>query len=53
MREIFVSCARFLCLYIYIYIYIKENPQCIGENTGAENIVKEIKQYQEKRLQNI
>ena len=26
----------------------KEKNQCIGEKTGAENIVKEIKQYQEK-----
>jgi len=30
----------------------KEN-QCIREKTGAENIVKEIKQYQEKWLQHI
>ena len=27
--------------------------QCIREKTGAENIVKEIKQYQEKWLQHI
>jgi hypothetical protein len=31
---------------------IKKN-QCIREKTGAENIVKEIKQYQEKWLQHI
>ena len=31
----------------------KEKNQCIGEKTGAENIVKEIKQYQEKWLQHI
>jgi hypothetical protein len=31
----------------------KEKNQCIKEKTGAENIVKEIKQYQEKWLQNI
>jgi hypothetical protein len=31
----------------------KEKNQCIRENTGAENIVKEIKQYQEKWLQHI
>ena len=31
----------------------KENNQCIKEKTGAENIVKEIKQYQEKWLQHI
>jgi len=28
----------------------KEKNQCIKEKTGAQNIVKEIKQYQEKRL---
>jgi len=31
----------------------KEKNQCIREKTGAENIVKEIKQYQEKWLQRI
>jgi len=31
----------------------KEKHQCIREKTGAENIVKEIKQYQEKWLQHI
>jgi len=31
----------------------KEKNQCIREKTGAEDIVKEIKQYQEKWLQHI
>jgi hypothetical protein len=31
----------------------KENNQCIWEKTGAENTVKEIKQYQEKWLQHV
>ena len=31
----------------------KEKNQCIREKTGAENIVREIKQYQEKWLQHI
>jgi hypothetical protein len=31
----------------------KENNQYIREKTGAKNIVKEIKQYQEKRLQHV
>ena len=31
----------------------KEKNQCIREKTGAENIVKERKQYQEKWLQHI
>ena len=30
-----------------------DKKQCIREKTGAENIVKEIKQYQEKWLQHI
>jgi len=31
----------------------KGKNQCIREKTGAQNIVKEIKQYQKKRLQHI
>jgi len=31
----------------------KEKNQCIREKTGAINIVKEIKQYQEKWLQHV
>jgi hypothetical protein len=31
----------------------RSGPKCIREKTGAENIVKEIKQYQEKWLQHI
>ena len=31
----------------------KEKNQCIRGKTGAENIVKEIKQYQEKWLEHI
>ena len=31
----------------------KEKNQCIRQKTGAENIVKEIKQYQEKWLQHV
>ena len=31
----------------------KETDQCIWEKTGAQNIVKEIKQYQKKWLQHI
>jgi len=31
----------------------KGKDQCISEKTGAQNIVKEIKQYQEKWLQNV
>ena len=30
----------------------KEKNQCIREKTGAQSIVKEIKQYQEKWLHN-
>jgi len=31
----------------------KEKNQCIREKTGPQNIVKEIKEYQEKWLQHI
>ena len=31
----------------------KEKNQCVREKTGAQNIVKEIKQYQEKWLQQV
>jgi hypothetical protein len=31
----------------------REKDQCIGEKTGAQNIVKEIKQYQKKWLQHV
>ena len=31
----------------------KEKNQCIRQNTGPQNIVKEIKQYQEKWLQHV
>jgi len=31
----------------------KENNQCIRQKTGVQNIVKEIKQYQKKWLQNV
>jgi len=31
----------------------KGKNQCIREKTGAQNIVKEIKQYQEKWLQHV
>jgi hypothetical protein len=31
----------------------KEKNQCIRQKTGAQNIVKELKQYQKKWLQNV
>jgi hypothetical protein len=31
----------------------KEKDQCVREKTGAQNIVKEIKQYQKKWLQHV
>jgi len=30
-----------------------KKKQCIGRKTGAQNIVKEIKQYQKKWLQHV
>ena len=35
-----------ICLY-------KEKNQCIRQKTGAQNIVQEIKQYQEKWLKHV
>jgi hypothetical protein len=32
---------------------VKKKNNVLGKKTGAENIVKEIKQYQEKWLQHI
>ena len=31
----------------------KEKNQCVREKTGAQNIVKEIKQYQKKCLKHV
>ena len=31
----------------------KEKKQCIRQKTGAQNTVKEVKQYQEKWLQHV
>ena len=31
----------------------KEKNQCIRQKTGAQNVVKEIKQYQEKWLRHV
>jgi hypothetical protein len=44
---------KFLRLLLGMTKLDKEKNQCIREKTGAENIVKEIKQYQEKWLQHI
>jgi hypothetical protein len=43
----------FIGLFCIFKIYMDEKTQCIGGKTGAENIVKEKKQYQEKWLQHI
>jgi len=44
---------KFLRLLLEITKLDKEKNQCIREETGAHNIVKEIKQYQEKWLQHV
>ena len=38
---------------IYVLKLDKEKNQCIRQTTGAQIIVKEIKQYQEKWLQHV
>jgi len=45
-----MKCLRYL---LGITKLDKENNQCVREETGAHNIVNEIKQYQEKWLQHI
>ena len=44
---------KFLRHLLWITKFDKEKKQCIRENTGAQNIVKEIKQYQKKLLQHV
>ena len=44
---------KFLRLLLGITKLDKEKNQCIRQKTGAQNIVKEIKQYQEKWLQHV
>jgi len=44
---------KFLRHLLGITKLIKEKNQCIREKTGVQNIVKEMKQYQEKWLQHI
>jgi hypothetical protein len=44
---------RFLRHLLGITRLDKEMNQCIREKTGAQNIVKEIKQYKEKWLQHV
>jgi hypothetical protein len=45
-----VAKRRSVYIYIYIYIYIYNS---IRKKTGAQNIVKEIKQYKQKWLQHV
>jgi hypothetical protein len=44
---------KFLRHFLGITKLDEEKNQCIREKTGAQNIVKEIKQYQEKWLQHV
>jgi len=44
---------KFLRLLLGITKLGKGKNECIREKTGAQNIVKEIKQYQEKWLQHV
>ena len=47
------SQMKFLTHLLGITKLDKEKNQCIGGKTGAQNILKEIKQYQEKWLQHM
>ena len=44
---------KFLRHLLGITILDREKNQCIREKTGAQSIVKEIKQYQKKWLQHV
>ena len=44
---------KFLRHLLGITKLVKEKNQCIKEKTRAQNIVEEIKQYQEKWLQHV
>jgi len=44
---------KFLRHLLGITKWDKEKNQCIGEKAGAQNILKEIKQYQKKWLQHV
>jgi len=46
----FISCTMFC---VPLFSLIQEKNHCIREKTGAQNIVKEIKQYQKKWLQHV
>jgi len=48
-----VAYMKFLRHLLGITKLDKEKNQFIGEKTGTQNIVKEIKQYQEKWLQHV
>ena len=48
-----VAKMKFLRYLLGITKLDKGKDQCIREKTGAQNIVKEMKQYQEKWLQHV
>ena len=52
-RRLEAAQMKFLRHLLAITELDKEKNQCIREKTGAENIVKEIKHYQEKWLQHV
>jgi len=49
----FITLLRILCRTLGITKQDKEKNQRIREKTGTQNIVKEIKQYQENWLQHV
>jgi len=48
-----VTASNLIQLKRFVYKMDKERNRCIRGKTGAQNIVKEIKQYQEKWLQQV
>ena len=54
-----LKCYSYINYFLYLVLLLgitkldKEKNQCIRQKTGAQNIVKEIKQYQKKWLQHV
>ena len=53
LKRLEAAQMKFLRHLLWITKLDKEKNQCIREKTEAQNIVKEIKQYQEKWLQHV
>ena len=48
-----IAVNKYIDISIYKYYRLNAKNQCIKQKTGAQNIVKKIKEYQEKWLQHV